>query len=350
MQLEASDLDGYMEILRRVPGVSAVRVLRPPKGYAPHPQRRQPDARITVSAGGARERFNVEIKRTHLTEATAQHLARAASAEAPLLLLAPHVGAGIAEQLINAGVNYLDLHGNCHIQAPRFLLHVEGKRAHAQPALDKGLRSAAFQILFGYLAEPKLVNATVRRVARETGTSIKAVSTMRERLLAQEFLVKTRAGVKWVPSHFDDALAMWLHGYATAVRPALNPVRLRTREQRTDVLEAQLTEVFNAAAPGWCWGGTAAAFRLTGHYRGPGTTVHLDKRPAGLLKLLQAQQDPHGNLTVLGSFGELNRPTEVRPDRVHPLLVYAELQIEPDERARETAALLLEEHIRFGWE
>ena len=85
--------------------------------------------------------------------------------------------------------------------------------------------------------------------------------------------------------------------------------------------------------------------RLTAHYHGPQTVLHVDALPADLLKVLKAIPDRNGPLEVLGLPGPLAL-RGMSEDTIHPLLVYAELLREQNDRAREAAYEILERWLK----
>ena len=305
------------------------------------------DAVLLIESKAGKQRLLVHQYRSHLTHKIADQLLARAEPEQDLLLLAPHVGNRLAAKLEEAGVNYLDQNGNCHIELGPLFIHVEGRRSAPVARVDKGLRSAGYQVLFTYLAAPSLINETVRSVAELAGVSTRPVHDMKHRLLEEEFVVKTRSSIKWVPRRRQDALNLWLHGYETTVRPSLVWATLRTRDT-PDELEAHLPTVLQTMGVSeYRWGGTSAGFRLTGHYRGERTTVHIHSLPGDFRKRLKGVTDPSGNLVLMNAVGDLNW----QPDQetAHPLLVYSEMLSERNERAREAAQDVFEKFILPGW-
>ncbi|TFG88264.1 MAG: hypothetical protein E4H17_02625 [Gemmatimonadales bacterium] len=95
----------------------------------------------------------------------------------------------------------------------------------------------------------------------------------------------------------------------------------------------------------WAWGGATAAFRLTGHYRGEQTVLHMDHRPADLAQRLQLLPARTGEIAILGTPGFFAYQGAT-PRTVHPLLVYAELFAGHDDRAREAAAEVRDRFLR----
>jgi len=84
--------------------------------------------------------------------------------------------------------------------------------------------------------------------------------------------------------------------------------------------------------------------RMTSHYRGERTILHVESLPLVLLETIDAIPDRNGPLEVVQPPGP-QAWNGVAPHTVHPLLVYAELLLEGQERAREAAAEILERWV-----
>ena len=336
----------YLESLKGIPGVVSYRVLEPStssRGGAP-------DATLELRTSAGAHRLVMRQFRSHLSREMAEHAVGTVNeGKRPVLILAPHVGAGLSEVFIAGGVNYLDAAGNCHIVAPRLHVHVEGRAATRAPDGSVGVRRPGYQVLFGYLARPELLDAPLRAVAEATGVSRQPASTMKHRLLEEGYLFESKAGTRWYPRRREDALSLWLFGYQTTVRVAMLRGVYRTQEQSPDALERKVAEILSVAVePDFRWGGTAAGFRLTESYRGGRTVVHIKDEPDLLVRGLRALADPRGNLIVMSAFGQLN--WEAHPTVVHPLLAYSEMLSEGGERAREAAQALHDQHLLPLWD
>jgi hypothetical protein len=227
-------------------------------------------------------------------------------------------------------------------------IHVEGRTAPSQPTIDKAIRSAGYQVLFAYLAKPALIDRTLRDVADECAASRQAVSDMKKRLLESEYVVETKSGVRWINRRRDDALSLWLGGYESTVRPSLIWGNYRVADSTPAELEKRIESTFaRVGIDELRWGGSAAGFRLTGHFRGERTVVHVHATPGDIRNQLRALSDPRGNLILMNAFGTINWEREAT---VHPLLVYSEMLAEGNERAREAAREVFERHVQPIWE
>jgi len=92
------------------------------------------------------------------------------------------------------------------------------------------------------------------------------------------------------------------------------------------------------------WGGCAAGYRLTHHYRGERMVLHLEAVTPTLRRTLRAVPDAHGPLVILGIPGPAAL-AGATPDTVHPLLVYAEMLAEHSDRAREAAGEVADQYL-----
>ena len=317
-------------LLGALPGVQSFRWL------GSDSKQDQPTLRLETKQGVVELR--TEQFRSNLSTATVDRLG--AMKAPPQLVFAPAIAGGTATAFAEAGIGYLDLRGNCHIDVPGYFVHIEGKTQTAGSAnAGASVRRPGYQVLFAYLARPELLKATVREVAAIAGVSRKPVSTMRKRLVDDEFIVESKTRAEWRPARHLEALNLWLGGYKTIVRPSLLRGRYRSREQDPFKLESALEEHF--AGRDYAWGGAAAAFRQTHHYRGPTTVVHGNLGNGfGKIQVMPAQASP--NLLVLGHIGEIRGP---EPHLAHPLLVYSELYQDPNERAREAAQVYFERFL-----
>jgi hypothetical protein len=347
MNMTMRDLDPvYADALGGLPGVVSFKVLRQPS----RGREWDFDGRLKLRTEIGSWDFLIQVYRTHLGHQTTDLLIAAIrNSPDPVLLLAPHIGGLLAEKLASARINYLDARGNCHIVVPPLYIHIEGKTAPALPRANKGLRAPAYQALFAYLADAALLNEPLRTVADEVGVSRQPASDMKHRLIKDGYVFEAKSRLRWHTARRRDALSLWLHGYEAAVRPSLLWGTYRTPDATPGDLEARIRAALSLPeAIAFRWGGSTAGFRLTGHYRGTRTIVHMASLPSGLPRRLKALPDPLGNLLILNTFGEIN--SAPRTDTVHPLLVYSEMLNEDDERAREAAQILFEEQIAPAWE
>ncbi len=336
------DISPYLEQLKKLPFVTGVHTER----VKTRSNRHTVDALIVLDTPTGSTRLPTEIKHTHLTRELAARLVHIGADVPGLLVLAPAVGRDLGEVFAAARINFMDRVGNCHVRiGDRYLARMQGFRAEPTPATDKGLRAGAYRVLFALLAAPELSRATARELAAKAGgVSPQTATSMRARLVDSGMFVRARGGVHlWAPGGQKAALDLFTIGFATTLHPHLTLGRFRAQERDPLRLEAEIGKKLTQVAD-WRWGGGAACQRLTRYFRGDRTNVYLDRGDRSLGAKLGLVQDSNGPVVLSLRPGPL---AFVSPhyETVHPLLAYADLLMENDERALEAAEDLFDRYL-----
>lgn len=329
----------YIESLRSLPFVRAVTL----KATRDHSERAVAGILELTTPRGHR-RLAVEEKRSHLGRAVVGDLIAHATARQtpPLILFAPYVSSEMAALLVMGGINFVDRAGNCHLNlGGNYVAHVEGRKARQPFDSPAGMRAPGFRLVFALLVEPELLNAPARDIARAAGVSLGTASNVLRRLEQDRVVVQTKSKRHLVRP--DDLAQRWIAGYAETLRAQLFVGRYETPDADPAALENRVAQALGES-DGWGWGGGAAAFRLTKHYRGEESVLHLDLALANLPKRFNAIPRRDGPLIVLGVPGPLAFRSRA-PRTVHPLLVYTELILTGSERAREAATEIRERFL-----
>ena len=342
----AKDINPYLERLRELSFVreATVEALQRSAGAS------KADAIVRIRTPAGVVRLMAELKRTHLTRDLGHRLIHLAESEPNLLLLAPTVGRDLGDEFSRAGVNFMDLAGNCHLRLGKgYEARVQGRRL-AAPAAEKGLRAPAYRVLFALLADTALAGAASRVLAEQAGgVSAQTAIDLRERLRARRILVPRGKRLDWTPWGRKEALDLFVAGFATTLQPSLALGRFRPQEAPLGRLEALVSRELGRTRT-WGFGGGAACERLTGHFRGDDTLVYVTEWPgAGLAAKLRLLADPAGLVSFARSPGPLALESP-QPQAVHPLLAYVDLLASPDGRAREGAREIYDRHLAKAFE
>ena len=263
-----------------------------------------------------------------------------------LLLLAPHVRTQHAAVLERAGIGYVDLAGNAHLQAPGLLVHVEGRRPPVEAARAPGRPHKTWiRTVMALLIRPDLLNATYRTVADQAEVALGTIGACLNDLTQRGLLVERDAGRQLTDR--PALVALWVQAYVEALRPTLKERRLQVRAADKPELVARLADVMAERRTPWALTGANAAHRRTHFFRAAETEIYAN---VGLFEdrtvqnALVAQPAVRaGNVLVIEPPGPLaipqpaNEGVPVAPD----LLAYAELRYRGTEQALEAADLLL---------
>lgn len=261
-----------------------------------------------------------------------------------LLLLAPHVRQQQAAVLERADVDYLDLAGNAHLQAPGLFVHVEGRQPPKQPAPAPGRPQKGWiQAVMAILIRPELATAPYRVLAEQADVALGTVGGCMTDLAARGLLLDGKDGRRVGDRHA--LVALWVQAYVEGLRPKLKERRLQVRADAKQEIWQRLRTVMGGEP--WALTGADAAERRTHFFRTDETEIYAPLRALedrDTQKALVAQPAARGgNLLVIEPPGPLAMPGE--PDGDFPvapdLLAYAELRYRGTEQALEAAELLL---------
>jgi hypothetical protein len=325
-----SELEPYLDRLRTLPFIKQVDVQLPDRSGG-----ETPDARLVIRTPKGRHDLVVEVKSVPISRSAAQSLVVRAShpPSRSWIAFSPFVSTPVGQFLASHRVAFLDEAGNCHLALGQdYLAHVEGRRRERPVRQGRGLGPRSYQVLFALLARPELVTAPIRSLAEAAGVRKTAAADLLQRLTEEGFVLRDKAGRRIVRA--DALVDRWATGYADKLRPRLLVGRYRAAGNDPLAFETHASIMLEAMK--WAWGGATAAFKLTRHYRSSTTTIHVASPPATLqrqLGLLTANDGPIVLLDVPGPLGLQSS----HPHVAHPLLVYAELLAEGNERALEAA-------------
>jgi len=300
-----------------------------------------PDACIALVTPTGREVLPCVVRGARLGRETAELLIHQAWPRPGTVVLARAVGREIGDLFAGVGLQFVDSLGNCYLRlGDRYLARIQDKAPPVRSPRDRGLRAAAYRVLFALLAKPVLLDAPVREIARAVEVSPQTASNVLQVLAERGLILHGRGHRRWAPGRRDDALATWIAGFRSVLAPSLVVGRFRAQETDPRELERRIEPLLDALGE-WRYGGGAAATRLTHHFRGDRTVLYFREPPPDLQARLRLTRDPRGPIAVFRAPGTVAFESP-DPRSVHPLLVYADLLSEDDERAREAAGVVHE--------
>lgn len=260
------------------------------------------------------------------------------------MIFAQHVGRGLGNYLRERGANYIDRAGNCHLAlGPGLLAHVEGRSPVRRPPEGRSLGAPGYRVLFAILTRPDLLDSPVRALAVAAEVSPATAANTRKQLEHEELVHRATDG--WRITRPRGVFEKWLRGYEITVRPKLVIDRYRTDALDPTELERRIESTFDEAASPWAFGGSAAAFRMTGHYRGDETVLHVARHSPELMRRLRAIPAKDGPIVLLHVPSSLAFDGPVART-VAPLLVYAELLHDGSRRSLESAEEVASRYLR----
>jgi hypothetical protein len=344
---QTADLEPYRPALEK--WLPKAEVRRPPGTVATF------DGLLVLRVAGRPVRYLIEEQRhfRHLDAAViADQLIRRRT-ELPrehtgnrILLLAPHVREQQAPALERVGIEYIDLAGNVHLNAPGLFVHVEGRRPPKERVTAPTRPHKGWvKTVMALLVRPDLVNAPYRALVDEADVALGTVAKCMNDLALRGLLLE-RDGERTLAGQ-PALVAFWVQAYAEVLRPRLAERRLQVRADDKPQIWARLQTVLGGRGQGWALTGADAAAQRDHYFRAAETEVYAPVRifdDREVQKALVAQPAARGgNLLVIEPPGPLAVPRgaiDVAPTTPN-LLAYAELRYRGTGQALEAADLLL---------
>lgn len=327
----------YLEHLRALPFVRRAN-LRPSQPRAPR------SLELALDTPEGRYVLPCKVHRSHLGQEAGQAALHLAEARSGLILFAPAVGRALADAFEHGGVNFVDLAGNCFLRlGDRYVARIQGRRSASQKHVRKALRAPAYRALLSMMIQRDLIDAPSRTIAAAASVSPQTAIDLRNYLVEQGYVLRTRDHHAWAPGRETDVVTLWLTGYSTTLAPSLAIGRFRAKEVDPTELERRIEPILDAAGA-WGYGGGAAAQRLTGYYRGDQTLIYVTDGAADLATRLRFVKDEAGPISLARTPGRLALESP-QPHCVHPFVAYADLLAEGHDRARDAARDLYEQLI-----
>jgi hypothetical protein len=243
-------------------------------------------------------------------------------------------------------LEFIDAAGNMFLNSPATYILIRGKRLLKHPGANtKAITTTGLKLIYVLLQNPYLLQATYREMAASAGIAASSVVNILSNL--EEFLyIQRQRNGGYRLTDYTKLLHRWELGYAERLRPKLFLGTFTPSRQSFSELTKSLNQF--AKNDHFLIGGELGAAIATDYLRPQKVTLHVSGNYRPLLVKLRLKPDPNGEITLLNQFGTSNAWVSAEnqnPPLASPLLLYAELLMENDDRLRETAERLLEKYI-----
>ena len=303
----------------------------------------RPEAWIEIQRGATTLKMVTEVKKTIGRAWALEEVRHQLEAyNAPGLLVTRYLTPELARRCRNLGLQFMDTAGNGYINQPGMYLQITGQRPEVDPweaaATFKGFTPTGLKILYAFICNPDLLNATFRDIAKAADVGLGTAADIIGDLRKQGFLVVTE-GLQRRLFNTQQLQQTWIETFPTRLRGKLQGKKFTAPDP----------EWWKEARPrdqGAYWGGEVAAAKLTGYLIPQTCTLYAHEDPKALILRYRLRPDPNGIVEILKAFWDPTLPQGPAPyeDVVHPLLVEADLKVIDDPRAHETARLI---HDKF---
>ncbi len=257
-----------------------------------------------------------------------------------LLVVANYITPNAKKLLREKDINYIDRVGNIWLKIASTYIHIEG-RHNAPPSEDKKTRAfsrTGLKVVFQFLQNPDLVNATYREIVEISGASLGTIPKVIAGLKTEGFLLK-KTDEEWIITRYEKLLNRWQYEYTAKLKPALFMKRYRSIDQRfyTNWKDLKLQQ-------GTHWGGEPAGDLLTDYLKPEVFTLYTNELQQDIMKNYRWIPDPEGDIWIYNTFWP---NTGQQLDKyVSSILAYADLMGTGDSRCIETAKIIYEQSLQ----
>ena len=294
---------------------------------------------LGLAAQGRTVRIPVEVKAAITRAGAALLLVQKQRTRRNPLLVTTHVNPRMADHLKAEGLEFIDTAGNAYINRPPLYIFVKGNRPQevlAGTPQKRAFKPAGLKVVYAFLCNAVLVNEPYREIAAHAGVALGTVGWFMKDLKQEGFLLDMgKRGNRLVRK--EELLGKWMVAYHERLRPKLVLGRFRGEPGWWEQKALKKGVAF--------WGGEAAAGMMTKYLKPQIITLYtVPLNLNGLLLENRLRKDPQGDVEVLNKFWGIGEEF-ARKDMVHPILVYTDLMATGDQRNRETAGIIYDEHI-----
>ncbi len=333
-----------IEALRGLPNVTRVRRLTV---GGRRRAAREPDAVVEVIARGRPATFALEaVRALRAGGAWAERVkAWEQAADLPILIVTYYCPRRAADELVRAGINFVDLAGNAYIKTPQFWLYLQGRKP--TPMLARAVRgekgvlagAAALRVIYALLARPQM-EWRMRDLAAQAGVALGWTNEILRALRATGLVLQTKRRGPAAVLKRRPLLDRWVTDYGAVLRPQLLLGTHTPVDGTVDDVAARVAKAETFEGNGIALGGTWGADAVTHFYRGPRLVIHVEPPQQRWLQPLRIIPDERGQVTLLKPAAPMMWDDLIMTGAgpVAPVLVlYPELLADPDPRARELA-------------
>ncbi len=302
-------------------------------------QDQQADYLLNMVLAGKKLRYLAEVKATIAKPGLTLLLMRKEKYAQHLLLVTRYVNPYMAEELKTEGLEFIDTAGNAYINQPPVYIYVRGNKPPdeiMQPPKKPAFKPTGLKVIYAFLCNPGLENKPYRDIATQADVALGTVGWLMRDLKDRGYLLDMgKKGNKIMQR--EALLQRWVEAYPERLKPKLELGRFQGEHGWWDQTKLRQDVAL--------WGGEVAAARLTQYLKPQIATVYTTERDLNKFLLEnKLKKDPKGNVEVLRRFWGPGNNFQ-REDMVHPILVYADLVATDNERNKETARMIYDQHI-----
>ncbi len=282
------------------------------------------DARVTFNLNKKKAILrNAEIKR----EIRKHHISQLKELQdkvGPLILVAERLYPNIKKLLNEAGIDWIDVAGNIHLEEGETLLWIDRHTTTPiQQKKNRAFTKTGLKVVFLFLHDEAWLNRTYRNIAEAADVALGNIKHVLDGLKEHDFVyAKNKEALKL--KNRDKLLDQWITAFADELIPRIQKGRFnfmnKAGEQNWKNLPLGEQDQ---------WGGEPAADLLTNDLKPVEYILYTKKNRTKLMKKFKLMPDENGKIEIREPYWTIQNDL---PNIAPCLVIYTDLMITGDPR------------------
>ncbi|AFZ59407.1 hypothetical protein H6G54_07555 [Anabaena cylindrica FACHB-243] len=309
------------------------------------------------------------------------------------LLVTDVLSDAVVNELLEINLEFIDTTGNIYLNNSSLYILVRSSSTQSKKILSApNITTSTLKVAYALLQDPSILQyhnfdydleqivnvagidstivkpSVLKKIANAASVDYQTVKGSLETLYQLNYLQRQRSGTYRI-ENYTKLFERWEMGYIENLRPELligtfsrrENINIDLNDISKEIIKLaqikQLTiggKVLDPITIGGevldliTIGGELGAAMVTGYLQPIRMTIHIPEECnyRVITTMLHLNPDPKGNIIILKQFGNKNQPKYSLYEYVaDPLLIHAELSLNPDTRLKETAKRLYEKYI-----
>lgn len=293
------------------------------------------DARVTFNPNKKKAIVrNAEIKK-EIRKHHIPHLKELQHKVGPLILVAERLYPNIKKALNEAGIDWIDVAGNIHLEEGETLIWIDHHTTTPiQQKKNRAFTKTGLKVVFLFLHDEAWLNRTYRDIAETADVALGNIKHVLDGLKEHEFVYAKNENVHKLKNR-DKLLDQWITAFGDELKPRIQKGRYiyMNKEVEQNWKNLPLGEQDQ-------WGGEPAADLLTNDLKPIEYILYTKKNRAELMKDLKLIPDENGKVEIREPYWTIE---DNLPNIAPRLVVYTDLMTTGDPRNIKIAKEIYEE-------
>jgi hypothetical protein len=282
------------------------------------------DARVTFNPNKQKAIIrNAEIKK----EIRKHHIPQLKDLQdkvGPLMLVAERLYPNIKKALNEAGIDWMDVAGNIHLEEGETLIWIDHHTTTPiQQKKNRAFTKTGLKVVFLFLDDEAWINKTYREIAEAADVALGNIKYVFDGLKEHELLYAKNKDVLKLKNR-EKLLDLWTTAFADELKPRIQKGRYNfiNKEAEQNWKNLQLGELDH-------WGGEPAADLLTNDLKPVQYLLYTKKNRVELMKELKLMPDENGKVEIREPYWTVENEL---PNIAPRLVIYTDLMVTGDPR------------------